>query len=125
MKRLRINWRKLDKISTIIWPIIFSAVIIVVAFLMAGFYSSIAWAWSTGTFSVLFVIYGVAHFLEPVSIIKNKNIFRLIWTILGIGAGYSAVVFSDLIQNLLAEMIIIPSLIIFYIIGLIRIHKGS
>ena len=74
---------------------------------------------------MLFVIYGIALFLEPVSIIKNKNIFRLIWGIFGLGAGYSAVIFSDLTQNLLAEIIIIPSLVIFYIIGLIRIRKGS
>ena len=125
MKRIRINWRKLDKMSTIIWPIIISAAIIVTAFLLTGFYSPIAWAWTTGTFCVLFVIYGVALFLEPVSIINNKNIFRLIWAILGIGAGYSSVIFSDLTINLLSEIIIIPSLVIFYIIGLIRIRKGS
>lgn len=125
MKRIKINWRKLDKMSTIIWPIIISAAIIVVAFLLAGFNSPIAWAWSTGTFCVLFVIYGAALLVEPASIIKNKNIFRLIWGILGLGAGYSAVIFSDLRQNVLAGIIIIPSLVIFYIIGLIRIRKGS
>lgn len=125
MKRIRINWRKLDNISTIIWPIIISAAIIVVAFLMTSFYSPIAWAWAIGTFCVLFVIYGVALFLEPVSIIKNKNIFRLIWAILGVGAGYSAVIFSDFTKSLLTGMIIIPFLGVFYILGLIRIHKGS
>ncbi len=125
MKRIKINWQKLEKISTLIWPLIISAVIIVAAFLMAGFYSPIAWTWATSTFCTIFVIYGIALFLEPVYIIKNKNLFRLIWAILGIGAGYSAVILSDLSQSLLAEIIIIPSLVVFYILGLIRIHKGS
>ena len=125
MKRIKINWRKLDKMSTIIWPIIISAAIITVTFLFLGFYSPIAWIWTTSTFCVLFVIYGIALLVEPVSIIKNKNTFRFIWTILGIGGGYSSVIFSNLTQNLISGMILIPSLVIFYILGLIRIHKGS
>ncbi len=124
MKRIKINWRKLDKMSTIILPLIISLIIIVVAFLMAGFNSPIAWAVSLGTFGVLFVIYSVALAVEPVSIIKNKNTFRSIWAILGIGAGYSVVIFSNFTLSLLTG-IIIPSLVIFYILGLIRIHKGS
>lgn len=125
MKRIKINWQKLEKISTIIWPIIICAAIITVTFLLLGFSSPIAWIWTTSTLCLLFVIYGIALLVESVSIIKNKNTFRLIWVILGIGAGYSAVIFSDLTQSSLTGMIIVPSLVIFYILGLIRIHKGS
>lgn len=125
MKRIKINWRKLEKISTIIWPLIICAAIITVTFLFLGFSSPTAWIWTTTTLCLLFVIYGIALLVEPVFFIKNKNTFRLIWAILGIGAGYSALILSYFTLNLLTGMIIVLSLVIFYILGLIRIHKGS